>query len=121
MASISNSKESKANICSARSTVIEGDVDILLLEISANRRVPGIGSPTRLCWLDEMKSLFKRIDQAREMGCHLDPSLKARLNAEKALLMEDENLAKMDQKKIELVQKARVHEASQSVPRARWV
>ena len=96
LVAISNSKESKANVCSARSTVIEGDVDILLLEISAKRRVPGIGSPTRNCWLDEMKSLFKRIDQARETGCHLDPSLKARLNAEKALLMEDGNLAKMD-------------------------
>merc|ERR1712002_1117497 len=31
--------------------------------------------------------------------------------------MEDENLAKLDQKKIELVQKAKVHEASQSVPK----
>ena len=117
LVSIANSKESKANVCGARSAVIEGDVDILLLEISANRRLPGIGSPTRLCWLDEMKSLFKRIDQARETGCHLDPSLKARLNAEKAFLMEDENVAKMDQKKIELVQKAKVHEASQSVPK----
>ena len=91
-----HAKERKANICSARSTVIMDDVDILLSEISANRRVPGIGSPQRNCWLDEIKSLHKRIDQAREAGCHLDPSLKARLNQEKALLMEDENLAKME-------------------------
>merc|ERR1712101_38439 len=78
---------------------------------------PGIGSPQRLCWLDEIKSLHKRIDLAREAGCQLDATLKARLNQEKALLMEDENLAKMELKNQELVQKARGHEASQSVPK----
>ena len=114
---ISNSKESKTNVNEARAAVIEGDVERLLLDISSNRRAPGAGSPVRMCWLDEMKSLFKRIDGAREMGCHLDPSLKVRLNAEKALIMEGENTAKFDQKKIELVQKAKVHEASQSVPK----
>ena len=114
---ISNSRESKTNVNEARALVIEGDVERLLLEISSYRRAPATGSPTRTCWLDEMKSLFKRIDFARENGCLLNSSLKARLNAEKALLMEDENLAKLDQKKIELVQKAKVQEASQSVPK----
>ena len=54
---ISNSKESKSNINEARAAVIEGDVDSLLLDISSNRRAPGTGSPIRMCWLDEMKSL----------------------------------------------------------------
>merc|ERR1711867_388173 len=52
-----------------------------------------------------------------EFGCILDVSLKARLNQEKSLKLEDENLAKMELKNQELVQKARVHEASQSVPK----
>merc|ERR1711867_427773 len=52
-----------------------------------------------------------------EFGCILDVSLKSRLNQEKSLLLEDENLAKMELKNQELVQKARVHEASQSVPK----
>merc|ERR1711888_399761 len=51
------------------------------------------------------------------MGCQVDSSLKARLNAEKTKILEDKNTAKFDQKKIELVQKAKVHEASQSVPK----
>merc|ERR1711888_299849 len=51
------------------------------------------------------------------MGCQVDSSLKARLNAEKTKILEDENTAKFDQKKLELIQKARVHEASQSVPK----
>ena len=61
-------------------------MDSLQLDISSNRRAPGTRSPVRMCWLDEMKSLFKRIDGAREMGCYLDPSLKVRLNAEKVLI-----------------------------------
>ena len=117
LASISNARESKANICSARSTVIKDDVETLLCEISSNRRVPGIGSPQRLCWLDEIKSLHKWIDLAREAGCLLDASLKSRLNQEKSLLLEDENLAKMELKNQELVQKSRVQEASHSVPK----
>merc|ERR1711888_411661 len=51
------------------------------------------------------------------MGCQVDASLKSRLNQEKSVLLEDENLAKMELENQELVQKARVHEASQSVPK----
>ena len=43
---------------------------------------------------------------ARELGCTLDPTLKARLTAEKALIMEDEAQAKIEVKRLELVQKA---------------
>jgi len=117
LSSIANARESKTNICNARSTVIIDDVDTILADISSNRRLPGINSPQRLCWLDEIKSLQKRIDLAREAGCHLNAGLKARLNQEKSLLLEDENLAKMEVKNQELIQKARVHEASQSVPK----
>ena len=98
LVSISNSKESKSNVNEARALVIEGDVERLLLEISSYRRAPATGSPTHTCWLDEMKSLFKRIDFAQENGCMLNSSLKARLNAEKALLMEDENLSSFGSK-----------------------
>ena len=54
---------------------------------------------------------------ARELGCTLDSTLKARLTAEKALIMEDEAQAKIEVKRLELVQKAKVNEASQSVPK----
>merc|ERR1711888_196257 len=117
LSSIANARESKINICNARSTVIMDDVNILLADISSNRRLPGINSSQRLCWLDEIKSLHKRIDLAREARCHLDAALKARLNQEKSLLLEDESLAKLELKNQELIQKARVHEASQSVPK----
>ena len=54
---------------------------------------------------------------ARGLGCTLYSTLKARLTAEKALIMEDEAQAKMEVKWLELVQKAKVNEASQSVPK----
>ena len=54
---------------------------------------------------------------ARELGCNLNSSLKTRLTAEKALIMEDEAQAKVEVKRLELVQKAKVNEASQSVPK----
>ena len=117
LAGISNARESKSNVCNARATVIKDDVEVLLCEISSKRRQPGVGSPQRLCWLDEIKSLQKRIDLAREFGCTLDVSLKSRLNQEKSLLLEDENVAKLELKNHELVNKARIHEASQSVPK----
>ena len=114
---IANSKESKTNLNEARAAVIVGDVETLLSEISSTRRAPGTGSPIRLCWLDEIRALYKRIDMARELGCTLDSSLKTRLTAEKALIMEDEAQAKVEAKRLELVQKAKVNEASQSVPK----
>ena len=89
----------------------------MLAEISSKRRAAGTGSPIRMCWLDEIRALYKRIDMARELGCTLDSSLKTRLTAEKALIMEDEAQAKVEVKRLELVQKAKVNEASQSVPK----
>ena len=71
-----------------------------------------------MCWLDEIRGLYKRIDMARELGCTLDMSLKTtRLSAEKALIMEDEAQAKVEVKRLELVQKAKVSKAIQSVPK----
>ena len=117
MLQIANSWESKTNVNEARAAVIVEDVEALLAEISSKRRAVGTGSPIRMCWLDETRALYKRIDMARELGCILDSTLKARLTAEKALIMEDEALAKVEIKRMELVQKAKVNEASQSVPK----
>ena len=75
------------------------------------RRAPSIGSSIRLCWLDEIRALFRRIDIARELGCILDMSLKSRLTADKSLIIEDEAQAKVEVKREELVQKAKVREA----------
>ena len=86
---IANSKESKTNLNEARAAVIVGDVETLLAEISSKRCAAGTGSPIRMCWLDEIRALYKRIDMARELGCNLDSTLKTRLTAEKALIMED--------------------------------
>ena len=114
---IANSRESKTNVNEARAAIIVEDVEALLAEISSKRRAVGTGSPLRMCWLDETRALYKRIDIARELGCVLDSNLKVRLTAEKALIMEDEATAKVEVKKLELIQKAKVHEASQSVPK----
>ena len=114
---IANSKESKSNLNDARAAVITEDIETLLSEVSSMRRAPSTGSPIRLCWLDEIRALYKRVDMARELGCNLNSSLKTRLTAEKALIMEDEAQAKVEVKRLELVQKAKVNEASQSVPK----
>ena len=69
---IANSKESKSNLNDARAAVITEDIETLLSEVSSMRRAPSTGSPIRLCWLDEIRALYKRVDMARELGYNLN-------------------------------------------------
>ena len=70
----------------------------------------------RVCIIEEINNLIRRIDHARENNVDISSSNKERLGLHKSELLEDQRKEELENRKLESLEKARINESIKSAP-----
>ena len=109
---VTRTKESNEDRNEKVKSVIMTDIEQLINLIVT--RKPSMRHGERVCIIEEINNLIRRIDHARKNGLDINSSNKERLGLHKSELLEDQRKEELENRKLESLEKARINESIKS-------